>query len=373
MRLSLRIAVLVAFIVLLLDIPSVLAGSDYYGVLGVDRSATKRQIKKAYKELSKKHHPDKNPGDKDAEAKFVELAQAYEVLADDEKRRIYDQYGEEGLKGGGHQQFHNPFDIFAQFAGFGGGFGFGHQHAQQRKGPEVAINLEVTLEELFLGTTIEVEINKQIICPTCRGLGAKRAEDVVKCTACNGAGIRIVRQMLGPGMYQQMQTTCDACGGRGKLVKSKCPACEGNKVKRGSHQLTVTIERGMYDGQQIVMDREADESPDTTPGDLIFTLNTLPHPTFTRKGDNLYVKEVITLKEALLGFEKKLKHLDGNEITIRREGITQPEFVQTINGQGMPTHEFPSERGFLYVEYGVVFPEKLTDAQISQIGKLFDS
>ncbi|KAJ3300748.1 DnaJ- protein scj1 [Borealophlyctis nickersoniae] len=346
MRLLSRISFWVFAVLLLADL--VLAGKDYYRILGVDRSASKREIKKAYKDLSKKYHPDKNPGDKAAEEKFIELATAYQVLSDDDQRRTYDQYGEEGLK---------------------------NAH-QERKGPEINMDLQVTLEELFLGDSIEaspVEINKQIICPVCRGSGAKRAEDVTTCHVCGGNGVKVVRQMLGPGIYQQMQTTCDACGGRGKVIKSKCSACAGHKVKRGSHQFTVTVERGMSDGQRIVFEQEGDESPDITPGDVVFIVRTVPHPVFTRKGSNLYMKEVLTLKEALLGFQKVVKHLDGKDLTISRDGVTQPGFVQTIKGQGMPTHEFPSERGDLYVEYSVVFPSTLSSTQAELAEKLFAS
>ncbi|KAJ3174677.1 DnaJ- protein scj1 [Irineochytrium annulatum] len=345
---------------------AVLAGKDYYELLGIPRSAQKRDIKKAYKELSKKYHPDKNPGNKEAEEKFIELAHAYEVLSDEEKRRIYDQHGEEGLKGN-QRNFHNPFDIFQQF-GFGGGGGHSHGffgQEQERKGPEIRMDLQVTLEELFNGESIEVEMSKQVICPICRGSGAKKADDVKKCTSCNGSGVKIVRQMLGPGIYQQMQTTCDVCGGKGKVIKSKCASCQGHKVKRGSHQFTVTVERGMADGQAITFENEGDEHPDQAAGDVVFVVKTLPHETFTRAGDNLTVKRTISLKDALLGFEFKLKHLDGEDVTIERKGVTtQPNFIQEVKGQGMPTHQFPSERGSLFIQYTVELPDKLTADQI---------
>ncbi|TPX35334.1 hypothetical protein SmJEL517_g02244 [Synchytrium microbalum] len=365
---------LLIFTVLSLFILSVLAaGKDYYQILGLDRSASKKELKRAYKDLSKKYHPDKNPGDTESEAKFIELAQAYEVLTDDEKRRIYDQYGEEGLKQqGGGQHFHNPFDIFSQF-GFGGG-GFAQQNKMEKKGPEINMDLHVTLEELFLGTIIEVEINKQVICPVCRGSGAKKAEDVTNCKSCGGSGIKVVRQMLGPGIYQQMQQTCDVCNGKGKVASSKCPHCSGKKIKRGSHQLSVSVERGMPDGYRITFDGEADESPEYRAGDLHFHVKTDSHPVFVRQGDNLRIKEILNLKEALLGFERQIKHLDGKEITIERKGVvTQPGFVQVIPGQGMPHHQFPSDRGTLYVEYSVVFPDKLTDDQQKLVAKLFGS
>ncbi|KAJ3045938.1 DnaJ- protein scj1 [Rhizophlyctis rosea] len=318
MRLLSHFAFLALALLLLVDL--VLAAKDYYKILKVDRSATKREIKKSYRELSKKVHPDRNPDDPKAEEKFAELAAAYEVLTDDEKRRIYDQYGEEGLKQQGGGGFRSPHDIFSQF-GFGG-FGH-HHHHQEKKGPSIHMILDVTLEDLFKGDSIDIEINKQIICPTCRGSGAKRAEDVHTCNVCQGSGIKIVRQMLAPGMYQQMQATCDACGGRGKIVKSKCPACHGHKVMRGSRQLTVDVEKGMVDGQKIAFEGEADESPDATAGDVIFTLRTAPHPVFTRRGDNLYMKEHISLKEALLGFRHQVTQLDGSVVKIEREGVTQ--------------------------------------------------
>ncbi|KAJ3077536.1 DnaJ- protein scj1 [Quaeritorhiza haematococci] len=360
------LSLLLCLLVLLPTLVS--AGKDFYSILGVERRAQKKEIKNAYRKLSKRYHPDKNPGDKEAEAKFIELAHAYEVLSDDEKRRIYDQYGEEGLKGGS-QQFHNPFDIFAQFGGFGGG-GWGHQHAQ-KQGPDINVDLPVTLEELFNGKSFDVELNKQILCTTCRGSGAKNADDVKTCNVCGGSGVKVVRQILGPGIYQQMQTTCDACNGRGKIVRSTCPACSGKKVNRGSHQITVTLERGMHDSQKIIFEREGDQSPEITPGNVIFHVKTEPHPLFERKGDNLYLKETITLKEALLGFEKKMKHLDGETLVIKRENVvTQPGFVQTIKGEGMPTHEYPSERGNLFVEYQVIFPKQLSEDKKKMVEQL---
>ncbi|KAJ3252636.1 DnaJ- protein scj1 [Chytriomyces hyalinus] len=344
---KLALVFLLAFVLLA---TTALAGKDYYGILGVNRSALKREIKKAYKDLSKKYHPDKNPGDKESEQKFIECAQAYEVLSNDEKRRIYDQYGEEGLQeGGGGQQFHNPFDIFSQF-GFGGG---GHRGHQERKGAETQMEIRVTLEEIFNGEQVEVEINKQVICPICRGSGAKKADDVKKCTSCGGQGIRIVKHQLAPGMWQQMQTTCDVCGGKGKIVKSKCASCNGHKVKRGSHQITVTIERGVADNHPIIFENEGDEHPDITPGDVHFIVRTVPHAIFTREGIHLRMRAEIPLKQALLGIAFEVKHLDGKMITIQREGVTQPGFVQTVKGQGMPTHMYPSERGDLYVEYSL--------------------
>ncbi|KAJ8323757.1 hypothetical protein BDV3_001773 [Batrachochytrium dendrobatidis] len=355
---------LLCVLLLLLDFAfvTVFAKSDYYSILGVSRSASKKEIKKAYRSLSKKYHPDKNPGNKEAEDKFVELAKAYEIIIDDEKRRVYDQYGEDGLKENS-QQFRNPFDFFNQ--GFNGG-----QRAE-RRGPSINMILDVTLEEIFNGKEIDVEINRQVICPSCRGSGAKSHDHIHTCQTCGGSGVRIVRQQIAPGFTQQIQTTCNVCNGRGKIVKSKCPVCDGLKVKRGSSQITVQVEKGMANDQELVYEGEADQSPDVATGHVKFTLRVAEHERFTRVGDNLYMNDAISLREALLGFERKFTHLDGSSFAVSRKAVTQHGFVQTIPSKGMPKHEFPSDGGDLFIEYQVVLPATLTDAQRKLVEQLF--
>lgn len=165
-----------------------------------------------------------------------------------------------------------------------------------------------------------------------------------------------------------MQSHCDICAGKGKVVKTKCLVCKGKKTRRGSNEISVTIEKGMLNGQKIVLEKEGDQNPDVTSGDIIFTLNTLEHPVFTRDGDHLRIKQTISLKEGLLGFKKDLVHLDGSHLVIEKHTITQPGifcyskssfqgFIQMVKHQGMPTHEFSSERGHLFIEYQVIFPE----------------
>lgn len=365
---SQRIGKLIVCVVLFLWVVQVLAGADYYAILGVPKNASVKEIKKAYRELSRKYHPDKNPGDKAAEQKFVDIATAYDVLTDEEKRRIYDQHGEEGLKQQQQQsQGFNPFDMFARHSG-----GFWGQGGQgQRKGPDINMDLDVTLEDLYLGTSIDFEISKQVICDRCRGTGAKSEHDVETCKACGGRGVQTVKRQMAPGFYMNQETTCNVCGGKGKIIKSKCPVCGGEKVKRGNHQLSIEIERGMQDGQQVVFERQGDQSPDITPGDLIFTLRQQPHPIFVRNGNNLYIKQQITLKEALLGFTKTIKHLDGHIVKLTRNRVTQPGFVDALSGEGMPLFNFPSEKGTLYVEYSVYFPEKISETDKDAISKLF--
>jgi DnaJ-related protein SCJ1 len=196
-----------------------------------------------------------------------------------------------------------------------------------KKGPSIKSTILVSLEDVYNGKTLQVDMNKQIICPTCRGTGAKDSSHIKTCTSCNGQGIKIVRQMLAPGMYQQMQVLCDACGGKGKTIKSKCTGCDGKKVKRGSSQFSVTVEKGMDTGDEIEFEREADQEPDSTPGDLIFELEVLPHPMYERRGKHLYLTETISLKESLLGFSHEIPHLDGSNWKLERKGLTQPGMI----------------------------------------------
>lgn len=264
------------------------------------------QIRKAYRKLAKKYHPDKNKGDAAAEKKFQDIAEAYEVLSDDDKRRIYDQHGKEGLKdnaqGGGGGGFGSMFNSF-----FGG-----QRQQQQKKGPTVRIRLPVTLKDLYVGTSVEFELSKQVVCDRCRGSGAKSPKHVKKCSDCGGKGVKLVTRKLGPGFVQQMQQQCERCGGKGKVISAKCPTCSGKKVIHGTDDLTVDVEKGMLDGQETLYPRAADQLSDidTSPGDVIFTISTQPHKRFTRSGRDLFMTQPLTLVEALTGFKKSFKHLE---------------------------------------------------------------
>jgi len=339
----------------------------YYNILGVDQNASTSEIKKAYKKLSKKYHPDKNPGDKEAEKKFVELSEAYEVLQDSEKRKIYDQFGEEGLKNG-NNQFHNPFDIFAEF--FGQRDPFQDYQSQQRKGQAVHLALEVELQDIYKGTEIEMTISRQVICDECHGTGSQNPDDVVTCTSCQGKGIKVVKQMLAPGIFQQMQTVCDKCNGSGKMVKSKCPVCKGKRVKKEKKPLNVEIEPGTPDQHVLVMEGEGDESPDHEAADILFHIRTTPHPVFQRKGHDLYMTMNISLLESLAGFEKQLVHLDDSTFTISRDMVTPHGYVQKVVDKGMPHFTDPDQFGNLYIEYHVDFPDRVDEKYHADLKKI---
>lgn len=343
-------------------------GRDFYKILGVKRNANVKQIKKAYLKLSKEYHPDKNAGDEEANKRFVEVANAYEVLSDENKRRIYDQQGEDGLKQSGQQQQSmNPFDLFGQMFG-----GHAQQQAQgERRGQDVTIDLPVTLADLYNGRVFEVLVKQQQLCPHCRGTGAKSENDAQVCSACQGRGVRVHMHQIAPGFVQQVQQTCDVCGGKGKIIRHKCPVCGGAKVMPGTKTLDVNVEKGMADGAKIEFENSADEHPDFAAGHVIFTIVTQPHANFTRKGDDLFMDYHISLLEALVGFRRSIPHLDGHEVLVASNKITQPNEVVRVKEEGMPKHESGSERGDLHVKFIIDFPTALSAEQRAGFAQIF--
>eukprot|EP00741_Cyanophora_paradoxa_P021621 tig00000241_g20870.t1 len=355
--------------------------TKFYEVLGVDKSASEDEIKKAYRKLAVKLHPDKNPNNPEAEAKFKEISAAYEVLSDAEKRKIYDMYGEEGLEGGGAT--HNPFDIFESFFGGGGGGFFGGGGRGRggprgpRKGEDVVHPLAVNLEDLYKGKTTKLALNKHVICTTCEGKGSKGQGAVQKCYACHGSGVKITIRQLGPGMVQQMQSTCPECRGEGEVIadKDRCQSCKGKKVVQERKVLEVHIDKGMQHGQKIQFTGEADQAPDIVPGDIIIVLQQKEHARFKRVNvDDLYVEQTITLKEALCGAEFIIEHLDGRKLVVKTAPgeIIKPGDLKAIPDEGMPHYKRPFDKGRLFVNFTLKFPEKgqLTADQLSALEKV---
>lgn len=332
--------------------------TKYYEILGVSKHASPDELKKAYRKAAIKNHPDKG-GDPE---KFKELAQAYEVLSDPEKREIYDEYGEDALKEGmgGGGTSHNPFDIFEQFFG-GGAFGGGSSRGRrQRRGEDVVHSLKVSLEDLYNGTTKKLSLSRNVLCAKCKGKGSKSGVSG-RCYGCQGTGVRTVTRQIGLGMIQQMQHACPECKGSGEVIsdKDKCPQCKGNKVSQEKKVLEVHVEKGMQHSQKIVFQGEADEAPDTVTGDIVFVLQQKEHPKFKRKYDDLYVEHTLSLTEALCGFQFALTHLDGRQLLIKSNPgeVVKPGQSKAINDEGMPHHGRPFMRGRLYIQFNVEFPD----------------
>ncbi|KAG6552764.1 hypothetical protein Mapa_005712 [Marchantia paleacea] len=343
---------LVGFLVILLviSIESVSAASrSYYDVLQIPKSASDDQIKRAYRKLALKYHPDKNPGNEEATKKFAEISNAYEVLSDKEKRGIYDQYGEEGLKqnGGGQRGGGFANDIFSQFFGGSGmRFGFGgddeNEEDKTPKGNDVYVDLYVTLEDLYIGNSLRVWREKSVLRPA----SGKR-----KCNCKN----KVMHKQIGPGMFQQ-------------YTQQVCEECPNMKFEREGISITMDIEKGMVDGQEIVFYEDGEPIMDGDAGDLKFVIQTEPHERFIREGNNLKTSVTISLVDALVGFEKELTHLDGHSVKLGTKGITKPNETKRFSGEGMPIHE-SVRRGDLFVTFEVTFPSKLTEEQKAIIKK----
>jgi len=278
------------------------------------------------------------------------------VLSDPTKRGVYDRLGEDGLKAHeGGQNTGNPFDIFQSF------FGGHHQEQQVRRGPSSLTEFEVSLADMYKGSSIDFMIKKRILCDHCRGSGAASDSDIHTCTSCNGAGVKIVKQQIFPGMFAQSQVSCNDCGGRGTVIKKICPHCKGHKVNDHTAEFTLEVTPGMPEGHEVIFEGEADESPDWEAGDVIVRVRSKKDVGgWRRKETSLYWKETIGVDQALLGFEKNITLLDGRNFLLARKGVTQPGFVQVIKGEGMPHFGSRSTKGDLFVEYNVILPSEIS-------------
>lgn len=328
--------------------------TGYYDILGVPPSATDDQLKKAYRKMALKYHPDKNP---DEPEKFKQISQAYEVLSDSKKRQIYDKGGEQALKeggSGGGGGFHSPMDIFDMF------FNSGRERSGPRRGKDAIHQLRVTLEDLYIGTTKKLSLQRTVICPSCNGSGGTKEGAVERCTSCRGHGVQVRVQQLGPGFLQQVQTMCSDCRGQGERInpKYRCKDCSGNKVIRDRKILEVHVDKGMKDEQQIRFAGEGDQEPGLEPGDVVIVLDLQEHPVLKRAGSDLVMAIDIGLAEALCGFSYTIQTLDKRQIcfhTLPGEVIKHGD-MKCIPGEGMPTYRNPFEKGRLIIQFSVKFP-----------------
>ncbi|XP_015892024.3 dnaJ protein ERDJ3B [Ziziphus jujuba] len=339
-----RTKLLFLFYALFCALPAI-AGKSYYDVLQVPKGASDEQIKRAYRKLALKYHPDKNPGNEEANKRFADINNAYEVLSDSEKRSIYDRYGEDGLKqhaanGGRGGMGMNINDIFSQFFGGGGGE---EEEEKIAKGDDVVVELDASLEDLYMGGSLKVWREKNVLKPA----PGKR-----RCNCRN----EVYHRQIGPGMFQQM-------------TEQVCEQCQNVKFEREGYFITVDIEKGMPDGEEIVFYEDGEPIIDGEPGDLKFRIRTAPHDLFKREGNNLHTTVTITLVQALVGFEKTIKHLDDHLVDISTKGITKPKEVRKFKGEGMPLH-LSKKKGDLYVTFEVLFPSSLTEDQKKKIQEI---
>ncbi len=346
---------------------------DYYEILGVERTANGEEIKRSYRRLAMKYHPDRNPGDAEAEAQFKACAEAYEVLNDAERRARYDQYGHAGLRQTPGHDFRsmNVEDIFSMFAdifGGGGGGGGGGGHGGRRgaaRGYDLETEVEITLEEVLTGADRDVEFKRLDVCSTCKGTGAKPGSQPVKCTTCDGHGQ--VQQTGFGGMFR-MVTTCPACRGRRTVVADKCGDCRGRGRVSLGRKLNVKLPMGIADGQIVrVMGEGEPPPPELNPagegqrGDLHVVVRVREHEQFERDGDDLVMVQQIAFAQAALGATLRIKTIDAErDLTI--EPGTQHADVYTIAGEGLPNLR-TRKRGDLKILMQLVVPKRLTEAQ----------
>ncbi|TKC08337.1 molecular chaperone DnaJ [Pedobacter polaris] len=364
---------------------------DFYDILGVTKSASAEEIKKAYRKLAIKYHPDKNPDDKAAEDKFKEAAEAYEVLSNPEKKQRYDQYGHAGVGGaaGGGGGYGgggmNMEDIFSQFGDiFGGGggspfdsfFGGGGQSRggggrRVAKGSNLRIKVKLTLEEIANGAEKKIKVNKQITCKTCDGSGAKDKGSVSTCKTCGGSGAvrRVTNTILG-----QMQTTatCPTCHGSGQQITAKCGACHGEGTVRGEETITINIPAGVSEGMQLSMAGKGNAAPNGgVPGDLIILIEELPHDTLKREGNNIVYDLHVSIVDAALGYSAEVPTIDG-KAKIKIEAGTQSGKLLRLKGKGIP--EVNSyHRGDQIIHVNIWTPKVLNAEERAILEKLKDS
>ena len=364
------------------------AKRDYYEVLGVDKNATADDIKKAYRKLAVKYHPDKNPGDKEAEEKFKEAAEAYSVLSDADKKARYDQFGHAGVEGAGPDfsgGFGNLNDILNDlfggafgggFGGFGGGFGGfggGRGGQQQRvyRGRDIRVRVKLTLEEIAKGVEKEISIEKSVPCSDCGGKGTKNSSDIKTCPACKGTGQvqRVVNSFLGQTVTY---STCQQCGGEGKIISNPCRTCGGTGLVRKRETIKVKIPAGVEAGMQLTIQGEGHAAKNNgINGDLLVVIEEQEHPNLKREGNNLYYTKVISLPDAILGADVEVPCLDG-PYRIKVDAGTQSGTVVRLRNKGLPTVNGYGGTGDMYVKFAVWIPKKLDREDKAVIESLRD-
>ncbi|MCI6550025.1 MAG: molecular chaperone DnaJ [Prevotella sp.] len=363
-----------------------MAKRDYYEVLGVAKNATEDEIKKAYRKLAIKYHPDRNPDDKEAEEKFKEAAEAYDILHDPQKRQQYDQFGFDAPGGFGSSGFggagFNMDDIFSMFgdvfgghSGFGGfgGFGGGGQRPQYR-GSDLRLKVRLTLQEVATGVTKKFKVHKDVTCPHCHGSGAENGSSSEPCPTCHGQGvvIKTVRTMLG---MMQTQTECPTCHGEGTVIKNKCPECRGTGVVKGEEVVEIKIPAGVAEGMVVNVPRKGNAGQHNgITGDIQVYIEEEPNSTFIRDGQDVIYNLLLDIPTAALGGDVEIPTIEGTKVKIKIEPGTQPGKTLRLRSKGLPAVQgYGQGHGDLVVNISVYIPKTLSHAEKKALEELRES
>lgn len=358
---------------------------DYYEVLGVSKSATEDEIKKAYRKIAIKYHPDRNPGDKEAEEKFKEAAEAYSILSDKQKRQQYDQFGFDGPNmGGGFGGFSGDFsvdDIFSMFGdifggrGFGGfsSFGGGGQRTQYR-GTDLRLKVRLSLLEISMGVTKKFKVKKDVACSHCHGSGAENGSDSETCPTCHGQGVvvKTVRTMLG---MMQTQSECPTCHGEGTVIKNKCRECGGTGVVKGEEVVEINIPAGVAEGMVVNVPGKGNAGPHNgVNGNIQVYIEEEKNDTFIRDGQDVLYNLLLDFPTAALGGEVEIPTIEGTKVKIKIEPGTQPGKTLRLRGKGLPAVQgYGNGTGDLVVNISVYVPKELSRSEKEMLQKLRES
>ena len=366
-----------------------MAKRDYYEVLGVDKTASEDEIKKAYRKIAIKYHPDRNPGNKEAEEKFKEAAEAYDVLHDPQKRQQYDQFGFAGQGGaGGFGGFGgasmNMDDIFSMFGdifgghagGFGGfgGFGGGQRRPQQHRGSDLRLKVKLTLQEISTGVTKKFKVRKDVVCQHCHGSGSADGGASETCPTCHGSGVisHTTQSIFG---MMQTQGVCPTCNGEGKIIKNKCHECSGTGVVKGEEVVEINIPAGVIEGMVVNVPGKGNAGwRNGIPGDIQVFIEEEPNDTFVRDGNDLIYNLLLDFPTAALGGDVEIPTIEGTRLRVKIEPGTQPGKTLRLRSKGLPAVQgYGSGKGDMVVNISIYVPKTLSRDEKKALEKMKDS
>lgn len=333
-----------------------------YNVLNVDKNATLDEIKKAYRTLSKTYHPDKST-EHGADKKFNEIVEAYEILSDSEKRRIYDTRGLEAVRNMDQQKGENPADHYNSFfEEFFGGGGSARRGDEVRKADNLVLTIDMNLEQLYKGELFSVQYTREINC-------LRIDECIERNSDCSGRGYKTIIQQMAPGFIMQNKVRDETCIDKGKAWRHKCPYCPSGMKEKKTIKLTLEIEKGTKNNEKIVFEKKGRQEVGYENGDLIFIVQTKAHKIYERKNNDLHQSVSISLKDALIGFDKNIEHIGGSPVNVNKQTVTFHNEVLKIKNKGMPIKN-SNKFGDLYIKFSVKFPKKLTEKQKKMIAEV---